>query len=101
MSYRAVFMTRDKFDALGITSHCREPEPLACYERQNSHEQAEDDACLCCPVASWITAMVLSDNEGLALGDLPIAEWLEPNAMGRVGEGITSIQGATLGLKAA
>jgi hypothetical protein len=58
------FMTRDKFD--GITSQCRQPEPLACYERQNSQAQSEDDACLCCPVASWIAAMVLSDNESVA-----------------------------------
>jgi len=95
-------MTRDKFDALGITAQCRELEPLACYERQNSHEQSEDDGCLCCPVASWITAMVLSDSESLALGNLPILDqWLEPNAMGRIGEGIASIQEATLGLKAA
>lgn len=98
----AVSMTKDRFDALGIASQCREPEPLACYERQNLREQSEGDGCLCCPVASWITAMVLSDKESLALGNLPISDQcLEPNAMGRIGEGIASIQGATLGLKAA
>jgi hypothetical protein len=47
-------------------------------------------------MASWIAAMVLSDNESLAVGELPISgQWFEPNS---VGEGIASI---TFGLKAA
>jgi hypothetical protein len=89
-------MTRDKSDALGITAQCREPEPLACYERQHSYEQSGDGACLCCPVASWIAAMVLSDNESLAVGELPIlGQWFNPNS---AGESVASI---TFGLKAA
>lgn len=92
-------MTRDKFDALGVTSQCREPEPLACYERQHSYEQSGDDACRCCPVASWIAAMVLSDS---AVEELPISgQWLESSAPERIGEGIASIQETTFGLKAA
>ena len=67
-------MTRDKFD--GITSQCLEPEPLACYERQNSHEQSESDACLCCPVSSWVSAMVSSDSASGGVEELPILpEW--------------------------
>jgi hypothetical protein len=92
-------MTREKFEALGITAQCRKPEPVACYERQNSHEQSHDDACPCCPVASWITAMVLSDS---AVEELPISgQWLESSAPERIGEGIASVQETTFGLKAA
>lgn len=66
-------MTRDEFDTLGIVPHCRQPEPLACYERLTSYEQSDIELCLRCPVAFWVTAMVFSGrwtNESVDLEEL-------------------------------
>jgi hypothetical protein len=43
--------------------------------------------------------MVLSDNEGVGVEELPIPA--EPNGLEWIGEAIVSIQGTPLGIKAA
>jgi hypothetical protein len=91
-----VSMTRDEFNTLGIASQCRQPDPLECYERQASYEQAEVESCLRCPVASWMTAVVFKwTNEGIGL------EEVEPDALEPIVKTIASIQEARLGAKAA
>ena len=93
-------MARDEFDALGIPSQCRQPDPLACYERQSSHEQSDAEPCLCCPVASWINVMVLSGRWTNASVDVdePLmpSPWPEANALERVSERIDLIEEAIL-----
>jgi hypothetical protein len=70
-------MTRDEFDTLGIASHCRRPDPVECSERQTSYAQSGDEICLRCPVASWVTAMVVSGAGTNAEADWSDADWLE------------------------
>ena len=41
-----------------ITSHCQQPDPPECSERQTAYAQAGDEICQRCPVASLVTAMV-------------------------------------------
>ena len=96
-------MTRDEFDVLGIPSQCRQPDPLACYERQTLPEQSDAGPCLFCPVASWIEVMVLSGrwmDGSVGVEEVPTsARWFEPKALERAGEGI-AVQDAGLGLAA-
>jgi hypothetical protein len=94
----AVSMTQDEFDTLDIALRCRRPDPLACYERLNSHEQSEAEPCLRCPIASWNAALVFSGtwaNDGASL------EEVEPNTLERIAKATPSIQEPTLRVKAA
>ena len=53
-------MMRDEFDTPGIKSDCQQPEPVECSGRQIQYAQSGDEICERCPVASLITAMVVS-----------------------------------------
>ena len=53
-------MVRTEFDTPGIKSDCQQPNLLECSERQTQYAQAEDEICERCPVASMVTAMVVS-----------------------------------------
>jgi hypothetical protein len=57
-----------------------------------------------CPVASWITAMVLSDRWMSESVDeeVPIsAQWFEPNTVERIGEAFASAREVEFELQAA
>jgi len=89
-------MTIDKFDTLGITSHCRQPDPVECSERQTSYAQSGDEICLRCPVASWVTAMVAS-----GAGTNAEADWFEPDSLEGTDAAIESFPASRLVAKAA
>ena len=98
-------MMRDEFYALGIPAQCRQPDPLACYERQASCEPSDAQPCLYCPVASWITAMVvsdswMSDSSGLEQQAIS-AQSFEPNTLKATGEDLVFFDEAELWAKAA
>jgi hypothetical protein len=99
-------MTREEFNTLGIPSQCRQPDPLECYERQASYEQSETGLCRRCPIASWVTTMMISGawtsasvgfdgpgQEVVAFGMVPAPEHIEKAS--------ASFQEASLGVKAA
>ena len=54
-------MTREERDQLEFTSQCRRPEPLTCYDELMTSGDAQAARCLHCPVAGWVTVMVLRD----------------------------------------
>ena len=74
---QAEFMKKNK-PTLRIASDCQRPDPPECSERQNSYAQSGDEICLRCPVASWVTAMVVSGAETNAEAD-----WFEPARRGQ------------------
>ena len=63
-------MTREELDALGVTAWCQRPDPLTCYQHP------DEEPCLSCPVASWLTAMIFSGtwtDEGVCLEELALS----------------------------
>jgi len=55
-------MTRDELHTTEIVSDC-EPDPVTCYERVASEEQAEEPGrCLRCPVSSWMVATMFAGS---------------------------------------
>ena len=82
------------------TDECRCPDPVGCCERQLSYEQSGDPACIYCPVASWITAMLLSDRSmGHSSGaEEPVAaQWFD-DSLERIGNTFRSTEYAELEL---
>jgi len=75
-------MTKDGFDTPGIKSDCQQPDPVECFERQTQYAQSGDEICQCCPVASWVRAMVVSGAGTDAAVDL--AEAVFPELAGKV-----------------
>jgi len=70
-------MNREE-NTLGITSHCQQPDPAECSERQTAYAQAGDEICQRCPVASWVTAMVAN-----GAGTDAEADWFEAESLER------------------
>lgn len=83
---------------------CRCPDPVACYERQSSYEESGAESCVYCPVASWITCMVVSDRSmrEIAGAELAVsAQWLEAHPLEQILEAVPSSYEAEFELQAA
>jgi len=94
--YEAESMTKEKSDTFGITAHCRQPDLVDCSERQTSYGQSGDEICLRCPVASWVTVMVVS-----GAGTNAEADWFEPDSLEETEAAMASIPASRLVAKAA
>ena len=85
-------------------NECRCPDPVACYEKQTSYDESGVESCLNCPVASWITAMVLRERSMNASAgeEVPVSDqWFEANPLERIGEVFPSSQEVEFELQAA